>query len=311
MPVRVLSIDGGGIRGLIPALVLEELERRCGRPVSALFDLMVGTSTGGILVLALAAPAADGVTPRMPASLLPELYDREGPGIFSRSLLKTVLSGDGWLDERYEPDGLKEALTRYLGATRLSAALTPVVVTAYDIEAREAFFLKSRRARERADDDGLMRDAALATAAAPTYFPPAEVFDRALVDGGVYAANPAMCAYAEARAHHGEPAVLLSLGTGRASRPLPREQVRGWGRLEWARPIVDVILDAGDDTVDYQLRQVMPGPGYRRLQVELTEASGALDDASPANLRALRREGERLLREHGAELDAVCAMLDP
>lgn len=308
--MRVLSIDGGGIRGLIPALVLEQLEERTGRPVCELFDLLVGTSTGGILVLALTAPDAAG-RPRLPARRLPELYEREGPRIFSRSLVKTIVSADGWLDERYEPDGLAAALDRYLGSVPLSAALTPVVVTTYDIESREARFLKSRSAASGEEPDPLMREAALATAAAPTYFPPAVVSGCALIDGGVYAANPAMCAYAEARAHHGEPSVLLSLGTGRATKPLDRDDVDGWGRLEWARPIVDVILDGGDDTVDYQLRQVMPGEGYRRLQIDLRDASGALDDASADNLRALRREGQRLLAEHGADIDAVCAMLDP
>ncbi|MBA3509431.1 MAG: patatin-like phospholipase family protein [Thermoleophilaceae bacterium] len=160
--IRVLSIDGGGIRGIIPALVLAELERRAGRPVADLFDLVAGTSTGGILALALAQPGRDG-RPARTAEELVELYETEGPRIFARDLLQRIRSVEGLADERYSAEGLDRALKRYLGDTRLPDALTPVLVTAYDTAAREAVLLSR-------DDDLAMRDAARATAAAPTYF---------------------------------------------------------------------------------------------------------------------------------------------
>jgi patatin-like phospholipase/acyl hydrolase len=90
--MRVLAIDGGGIRGLIPAMVLAEIERRTGRPAGGLFDLIAGTSTGGILAAALARPDP------IPAAQLVELYEQEGPKIFHRSLLKRIESIDGNID---------------------------------------------------------------------------------------------------------------------------------------------------------------------------------------------------------------------
>src|SRR5215211_5689037 len=98
--MKVLAIDGGGIRGLIPALVLAEIERRTGRRIAALFDLIAGTSTGGILACALGRPDA------MPAERVAAVYVEEGPRIFHRSLLKRITSVEGYLDERYDDRGL-------------------------------------------------------------------------------------------------------------------------------------------------------------------------------------------------------------
>lgn len=314
--MRVLSIDGGGIRGLIPAVVLAEIEKRSGRRIAQLFDLIAGTSTGGILAAGLTRAGAGG-DPAYTAADLIGLYESEGTEIFHRSLVKRVGSADGYLDDRYDDAGLNAALSRYLGDARLSQALADVFVTAYDIEERAAVFLRSSRARMRPQDDYTLADAARATAAAPTYFEPARVSDvagartRALIDGGVFATNPAMCAYAElARARSVDDMdLMVSLGTGSHTRALRYDDVRGWGQIEWARPIIDVVFDGIADTVDFQLGQLLPEGRYVRLQTELREASDDLDDASDANLEALRHEGARLVSERSADIDAIVAAL--
>jgi len=316
--VRILAIDGGGIRGLIPAVVLAEIERRTGRRTADLFDLIAGTSTGGILACGLTRPGDDGA-PAYTAADLIGLYESEGPEIFHRSLLRRVASVDGFVDERYDDSGLGAALRRTLGVTRLSETLTDVFITAYEIERREAFFFRSSRAREDLAYDFTLVDVARATAAAPTYFEPVRVRDvagsgsYALVDGGVFALNPAMTAYAAlaAAGRHDEIDLVVSLGTGSQTRPLPFEDVRGWGQLEWARPIVDVVFDGVAQTVDFELGQLLPEGGYVRLQTRLEEAGDELDDASDRNLEALRREGARLVEERSADLDRIAAALTP
>jgi hypothetical protein len=127
---------------------------------------------------------------------------------------------------------------------------------------------------------------------------------RLLVDGGVFAINPAVFAYAEAGA---APELLLSLGTGSHTRPLPYDEVKNWGRLEWAEPIIDVVFDGSADAVDLQLT-ALDRDGYIRLQTELVEASDALDDASAENLAKLRREAVRLIALNDAELGRACAL---
>jgi predicted acylesterase/phospholipase RssA len=151
-----------------------------------------------------------------------------------------------------------------------------------------------------------MVDAAHATSAAPTYFEPVRIGERTLVDGGVCAINPAMIAYAEVAGQTLD--VLASLGTGEHTRPLPYEKVKGWGKLSWAQPIIDVVFDGSADTVDEQLAR-LAAQRYVRLQTRLDEASDDLDDASADNLVALRHEAERLIAARDADIDALCATL--
>ncbi|HEY3400230.1 MAG TPA: patatin-like phospholipase family protein [Geothrix sp.] len=322
-PFRILSIDGGGIRGLIPALVLAELERLTGRSISDSFDLIAGTSTGGILALGLTTPGEDG-RPRYSARDLAGLYQKEGARIFDESPWRRMTNPMGLRAAKYPSDGIEEVLERYFGEARLKDALVEVLVTAYDLEKRDAFFYRRRRAREDARYDVPMRLAARATSAAPTYFEPLQVpwpGDRdVLVDGGVFANNPAMCAYAEGwqtltRAGWDADGILLvSLGTGLYSRPYRYEDARGWGVAGWARPVLDVIFDGVADTVDYQLRQLLPSgadgsPRYVRLQADLDADLSEMDDASPEHLEGLHRAAEAILRRRGAEVEALAKQL--
>jgi uncharacterized protein len=313
--VKVLSIDGGGIRGLIPALVLAEIERRTGRRIAEMVDLVAGTSTGGILACGLTRPGPGGA-PLYSAEELAAIYVEEGPRIFHRGLLKRIFSVEGLIDERYDDDGLNAALERYLGEQRLSGVLADLFVTAYDINDRFAFFFRSARARNDPTYDFPLVQVARATGAAPSYFEPAEVTDVAgvrtypLVDGGVYAVNPSMCAYADvvAAGRAGELQLLLSLGTGEQTRSYAFERARWWGQLEWARPILDIVFDGVADTIEFESAALL-ADRYVRLQTVLDVASDDFDDASEENLAALRTEAEQLIAASGEKLDRACAIL--
>lgn len=308
--MKVLSIDGGGIRGLIPALLLCEIEERTGRRIAELFDLIAGTSTGGVLACALTIPGDNG-RPKYSARELVRLYENEGPRIFDRGLLKQVFSLGGLVDERYEDDGLNAALAHYLGDHRLSHCLTDVLVTAYDIQDRFAFFFRSSRAREDPTYDFELCQVARATSAAPTYFEPFEVTDVAgsrtypLVDGGVFAVNPAACAFAES---DGQAKLVASLGTGAHTRHYQFHDARWWGSIEWARPVLDMVFDGMGETTDFILSTLL-GEHYVRLQVELDEASDDLDDASDHNLARLRAAAARIIRERDHDIERLCAQL--
>jgi uncharacterized protein len=305
--MRVLAIDGGGIRGLIPALVLAELERRTGRRVFELFDLIAGTSTGGILACALCAPDP------LPASELVKLYEEEGPEIFERSLFQRIRSAEGLLDEKYDDTALDRALERFLEHKRLAETTPDLIVPSYDAALPGPYFFKTTKAKETpATDDFPLSVVARATSAAPTYFEALEAGDRALIDGGVFATNPAMCALAEVLNREDVRArdvVLLSLGCGERTERHSFDEIKDWGLARWARPILDVVFDGVSDAVNYQLERVLAPERYWRLQVELTLASDDLDDASEDNLRKLRRQAEELIAARTADLDAVVAKL--
>jgi uncharacterized protein len=302
--MRVLSIDGGGIRGIIPALVLAELERRSGRRTFELFDLIAGTSTGGILACALCAPDP------LPAERLVALYEEEGPKIFDRSIWQRIQSADGLLDEKYEAEALDRALERFLADKLLSEAVPDLIVPSYDTAVPGPYFYKSREAREQPDRDARLSRVARATSSAPTYFEPLRAGERSLIDGGVFAVNPAMCAYAEVlRDSRDAEVTLLSLGTGERTQGRPWEEIEDWGLAKWARPIIDVVFDGVSDAVDYQLRHALGDGRYWRLQAELTRASDDLDDATEPNLRELRAHAEELIAARSGDIDAVIAAL--
>lgn len=309
---RILSIDGGGIRGIIPATVLAEIERRTGRHIADLFDVIAGTSTGGILACGLTIPDATG-HPTVTAADLVRMYVDEGPRIFPHEFLGRIRS---LVDEKYPQKGIESVLQRYMGDAMLSGTLTELVVTAYDIERHMPFFFRTARARDDARYDFPLRMVARATSAAPSYFEPFLLPAQpdghyALVDGGVFANNPAMCAYVDAwagRARRDE-VLMVSLGTGSLTRPLPYEKVRDWGLLQWTRPILDVVFDGVSDATDYQLLQILGPENHHRLQVELDVASDAMDDVKPENLHNLVLEGDRLVRDRSDEIDVICARL--
>ena len=302
--MRVLAVDGGGIRGLIPALVLAEIEERSGRPVFELFDLIAGTSTGGIIACGVCGPDP------LPASEVAAIYEEEGPRIFDRSIWQRIQSADGLLDEKYDDAELVRVLDRFLAGKRLSGTRPDLIVPTYDTAAPGPYFFKTTDARENPVDDAPLTEVARATSAAPTYFEPHARGPQALLDGGVFAVNPGMTAFAEAlRMQPEAELVLLSLGTGEQTRKRSFEDIKDWGLVEWARPILDVVFDGISDAVDYQLRHVLGEERYWRFQVELTRASDDLDDASEENIALLRGHAEELIAERSADLDEVIAAL--
>jgi len=316
--ISVLSIDGGGIRGMIPAAFLNRLEQRTGHRVSELFDYIAGTSTGGILALGLGANRPGSNSPYT-AEQLVRLYKTEGRRIFSRSLLHFARALDNLNGPRFPEHGVDEVLKRYFGDTRLKDARTNLVVTAYAIERRRPFFFRSWQAKApqtRRTHDFPVWEVARSTSAAPTFFPPfkataADGKSYALIDGGVYASNPALCAWVEARDRHPRDEILVvSLGTGNENRAVHFHRAKRWGLAGWARPLIDVIFDGISDTVHVQLDEMLnPGDDHKyfRFQQDIPLAQQALDNTSPENLTALRRIGEAMA--HGREFEDLCTQL--
>lgn len=306
----ILSIDGGGIRGLIPALVIAAIEERTGKHATQLFDFFAGTSTGGIIALGLNLPAEDG-SPRYGAKDLADFYRGTGGSIFSRSTMQRFTSLDGWADEKYDHRPLNKVLQDYLGENMpLRSAIKPVMVSTYDLYNRKPRFLKSFNPEHYTLPFWM---AARATSAAPTYFEPAELpidsGTAVLVDGGVFVNNPAASAYAEAmRGWHGEEILVVSIGTGSETGSYNFAQAQHWGKVEWIQPLIHIVFDGVSDAVDYQMEHML-GKRYVRLQIPLRTANPDLGDASPENLAQLEAEAGRLLAAYQPEIDTLCRLL--
>ena len=302
-PRRVLSIDGGGIRGIIPAMVVAHIERKMGKPAHELFDLMVGTSTGGILALGLSRPGASRPA-QFSARWVVKLYEEQGANIFEYSLWRKLRTVGGILDEAYSHEVLEGILGKYFAGATLGDCKTPTMVTSYDIQNRRTVFLKSWYA-----DHQLVRccDAARATSAAPTYFEPKPLdtgdVASVLIDGGIFMNSPSVSAYAEARKlFPDEPIAVLSLGTGELTRPIAFGEARTWGSALWVMSLLDCMFDGVSKAADHQM-QLFLGERYQRLQASLESASDDMDDASEENIRNLKRTARELINANEAVLE--------
>jgi patatin-like phospholipase/acyl hydrolase len=324
-PFTVLSIDGGGIRGMIPALLLAEMERRTGQSIARLFDLVAGTSAGGVIALGLTKPDATGDPEYSSEEVAQWFYAGRGKRSFSAPILHQLSSAWGLLEEKYPADQLERAFDETFGEARLKDALTNVFVTAFAIELRSPWFFRSHRARTETERDFPMKKVARATSAAPMYFEPLRLEGEGgdvgkswgLVDGGVYANNPTMCALVEARTAFGANDVLVvSLGTGEPTAPIEWKDARNWGRLSWMQPLLDIVFEGNSDTVAFQTEQLCPPRAgrrrYYRFQVQLPELKTAVDDIEDARnktIEHLREVTVELIRRRSADLDELCRTL--
>lgn len=323
--IKVLSIDGGGIRGIIPAMILAKIEEMTSKPICELFDLIAGTSTGGILSLMLTVPSKENNgKPAYTANDLIKLYTENGKKIFSSNIFHKIISMDGISEEKYPAAGIESVLKEYFGEVKLSEALTNIIVPAYELTLREPFFFKSVHAKDtsKVNKDFCMWQVARATSAAPTYFEPCklEIGQKdgadyyALIDGGVFANNPGMCAYAESRVLYKDtPDILmLSLGTGELNRCIPYNEAKDWGLMKWAKPILSTVFSGVSETVDFQLGQILTDNRYYRMQASLAQlGSDAMDDASQENIHELKLLSLSLIDEwlKNGRLDKLCKQL--
>ena len=325
---KVLSIDGGGIRGVIPAVLLEHIEKEKNKNVADLFDLIVGTSTGGILAAALTNKSKQPKQPKPSATKMVSLYSDRGKDIFKRSRWRKVSSLGGMADERYDHAPLEELLKEYLGNWTLAECDPPIVVTSYDIERRKPYFFKTKKAKNDTGRNHLLRDVARATSAAPTYFEPAvvenivktpsdEIIRRVLVDGGVFVNNPAMCAYVEARTSFKKKPceiLLVSLDTGKATRSISYEDAKDWGALGWIHPLISIIMDGTSDATHYHLKHLLGGESaktqrYFRFKTKLEYGSDDMDDVSDGNIRNLKTRAKEIIKRKSKQFGNLITLL--
>lgn len=354
---KILSIDGGGIRGIIPAMLLAEIEKRTGKQIFEMFDLIAGTSTGGLLALALTLPDRDNPSQaKYQAKDTIELYKQEGKIIFKKddshlekwieNSFKPIVQKIGLpvveiedlLRPKFPSDGRDKVLTKYFGDTFIEKALKEVVITSYDTELRSPVFFTSNPSKQVTDSrvfrkicSGFtMKQAAMATSAAPTYFEPYKVptahpTERgyySLVDGGVFANNPTSLAVMEiiieskkaGKEVKLEDILVVSLGTGSLTRRYAYEQAKNWGLVGWVEPLVNIMMDGQSESVAVQLEQLLPSATdrprqYYRFQQFLDDASDDMDNVTPANIEKLQELAGQIITQNKPYLDALCQQL--
>lgn len=231
---QILALDGGGYKGMFAAAVLERLEADLGIDIVEHFDLIAGTSTGGIIALGLGA----GLRPAEIVNFYLEHGTRIFPGRMRRPVRRPFAS-------KYRPAPLQRALEEVLGETRLGESRVPLLIPSYDLTNDDVYIFRTPHApRLRRDHGELMVDIALATSAAPTYLPAHRLRGLRLIDGGVWANNPTTVAVVEALSAFDrrlEEISVFSLGTTIETAHRHPRLDRG-GLLSWARDAIEVVL---------------------------------------------------------------------
>jgi hypothetical protein len=284
-PFHVLALTGGGFRGLYSARVLQELEQRAGRPIGQCFDLIAGTSIGGILALAVAFDR--------PMDAVIKAFGEAGPKIFPPKAKWAGLMGS-----RYDTAPLSEVIDAILpvGAT-LADVRHALVIPALNLTTGKQQILKSRHNAEwTRDSKYTAKEVALATAGAPIYFPIASLDNQLFADGGLFANAPDLVALHEASKFFRQPdsAVrMLSVGTLSSTYALPASTGRKRGVWQWLRPpefpLIQTILAAQQD-FSIQIVQHRLGDSHVRIDGQPPDAvmrDVGLDKASPESQEVL------------------------
>ncbi|KAK1436575.1 hypothetical protein QVD17_02356 [Tagetes erecta] len=353
--VTILSIDGGGVRGIIPSVILDCLERELQRldgedaRVADYFDVIAGTSTGGLVTAMLTAPNEEG-RPIFAAKDVKNFYLEHCPKIFphdSNPLAPAAKAIKALSGPQYDGEHLHNVIQEKLQETRLRDTLTNIVIPTFDIKRLQPVIFSSYQLTKNPSLDAKLSDICIGTSAAPTYLPshsfqtdnsegklPRE-FN--LIDGGVVANNPTLVAISEVTKEItcGSPNffpikpmeygrfLVLSLGTGTAEFQERYDATKSssWGILGWlagggSTPLVDVFTQASGDMVDYHISTVFQAlhsqENYLRIQDDtLSGDLASMDLSTEENLQNLVNVGEKLLKKPVTRVNLGTGICEP
>ena len=292
MSFQILALSGGGYLGLYSAEILARLEESAGRPLGRCFDLVSGTSVGGLLALAIAS--------EIPVARVRDLFVQRGTQIFSERGRPRVWWTDVWrslLKPKYDGTELRQVIEEVLGAeTTLREARHRVVIPSVNMtKGSVQMFKTAHHPRFVTDHRRRMSDIAMATSAAPTYLALAEIDNAYFADGGLVANAPDMCALHEASVfldQKPEEVSILSIGTTTSGFSLPRSIGRNLGSLKWTARgrLFSTIVSAQQQMIDFMLKHQL-GDRYLRIDTrpgEEQQTDLALDVADAAATGTLR-----------------------
>ncbi|KAB2036721.1 hypothetical protein ES319_D03G020900v1 [Gossypium barbadense] len=345
--VTVLSIDGGGIRGIIPSVLLASLESKLqeldgpNARIADYFDVVAGTSTGGLIATMLTAPNKDnGRQPLYEAKDITKFYLEHSPKIFPQDSINTSKG------PKYDGKYLRSLINKLLGDITLKQALTNLVLPTFDIKLLQPVIFSTNDAKVNDWRNAKLYDACIGTSAAPTLLP-AHHFETKgsdgkthsfdLIDGGVAANNPTLIAISHVRMESfkqnakfndiepmdNKRMLVLSIGTGIASMDAPKYDAvtaNNWGMLDWIflngnTPLLDACGQASSDMVDFHVsalfRTSRCKENYLRIQDDsLTGAASTADIATEENLQKLVEIGNELLKKPVSKLNFETGRLE-
>ncbi|CAJ1948046.1 unnamed protein product [Sphenostylis stenocarpa] len=305
--ITILSIDGGGIKGIIPATVLNYLDKALkakdpNADLAHYFDVIGGTSTGGLITAMLAAPSPDDPSRAAftPAQIV-DFYVEDGPHIFN-----TSNPGDGPI---FDGQYLHNITRELLKDTRLNQTLTKVVIPTFDLKRQKPVIFSSYKLESAPYLNALLSDICISTSAAPVYLPPYYFVNDGvefnMIDGGAAAGNPTQATVSEVLQHNKYPKILvLSLGTGttKIEEIYDVQMAATWNLLDWITKGIGLLGGGSTAMTELYLASLFLGfqPGNTYLRIEEYNLDPAFTDmanVTKENLKGLSDTGINLLKE--------------
>lgn len=332
----ILCIDGGGIRGVVPARILQEIEERTGKPIAELFDMVGGPSTGAIVGAGLVVPDPDEPhRPKHSALELKNFYYQHGPKIFPEMKFKSIRKLSS--NVMYDPKPLEDALAQNFGDAKMKDALTHLMIPATDIKNFRPVWINSFKGKKDMSPEGWgsmpMKDAVRAATTAPTFFPskyykttpnedmPNVTHRHALIDGGFFAGNTMrrMMTQAKKLAPPDAEIVMVHIGTGDVDHSLSPEEFNKLGPIGLVSKgngnlLISLVTSMGAIDIEDDLREelgdkLLSFDGFINKAENPDDPTPTMDDASLENLKALERFAERIIKENNTEMDRLCKIL--
>ena len=290
---HILALDGGGTRGIYTAQLLNKVEQLLDVRIRECFDLIVGTSTGAII--------AGAVVSDIPMDEIVELFEIEAPDIFREKWYRNPL-----FFSKYSNEILAQVIAKHIPAKPLSEISTSLMITTSEITKSELHIFRSNYIEKLSEDnysdgDVCLRDAIVASCAAPTFFAPKHIKSHLLADGGLWANNPSVAAYTEALTNFGKDVSqvkIVSIGTGHSTAMYRKRRgwgfLSGWGGIKLISYVMTLQSQASANMVKLLLKD-----NYLRIDPPIN----FWDIDTVVQLENLKSLAERDFTEHVSEID--------
>ena len=277
---KILAIDGGGIRGVVPAYILNRMKTTLGFDIGREFQMYAGTSTGSII--------AAGIVCGVETSTILDLYKKFGKEIFSKNTSCYPQNLKPCFHSLYSNENLKGILKEVFGEKKLGEISKPLLIPATDIGNGGVHIFKSNYSEDfTRDGDIYIRDAVAASCSAPIFFNPFSVGEYLVSDGGLWANNPSLSAYIDAQKRLGIPAEkikVFSLGTGNSKVFYGTDLKKNWGLINgWrGKDFISFILSLQSQATQNYLKLLINPENFMRLDFE-SDLPLPLDDFNSIN----------------------------
>ena len=333
MKIRILSVDGGGVRGIVPAVVLEYIENRIievtknpAARLSDFLDFTAGTSTGSIISSMIIIPNDCG-KPKYKMEDIVKAYFELADVVFKKDFWRNVKTLWGLFGPKYSNKYIENELLKKLDHWKMKDLLKPCAFTGYDIAKRRPN-IYTNRDESRKYEDYFVKDIIRGSTSIPAYFEPAYFRDgidiNTIVDGGVFANNPALVAFIEAgktpeilnkfKNVSPENTLLLSFGT---SKYKPKEytfnQTKRWGMAKWLTPILDILLQGMSEITQYEMEIIFKsynaGNNFIRINPPIVLGNPSGKDSSAENMKHLHQDALNYITTNKTMLDNIVDQL--